>query len=414
MQEIAPTKLRLTGNCPSDEELAAYIDGALDEGDAAQIAEHLVSCERCYEVYSETLRFQLDTEAATGAEVVPFPSYKQRRTAIARYCVSEALVEHELAPTKLRLTDNCSSDEELAAYIDGVLNKGEAAKVAEHLASCERCYEIYAETLRFQLDTAAAAPKVVPFPSYKERLPAAARYWLPIAALLLVGVGAGTAFHFLWPPPELVVAEVAPLPPNPAQTDQPMWLGPTYRGEGGEEDVKVDEASFRMGVQLVNLQLSLEANNADEARGDILPRIRQVLDTQTAVSSLVESFTALSAGLESKAPRELLGKAAQVTHDSRDYFDESYLDLGRWVEASRMAALARNPSFFQQADTRSFFRRFLWRDKLGIGDTKLDPVSRESLGQISEIVSKGDLQASDYTKLTTQLDKILEKYYPMM
>ncbi len=73
---------------------------------------------------------------------------------------------------------------------------------------------------------------------------------------------------------------------------------------------------------------------------------------------------------------------------------------------------AHDPSFFQRSDTQSFLRHLYWRDKLGLGDTKLDPVSRESLDQISEIASKGDLQASDYAELQRQFDKILEIYYP--
>ena len=52
------------------------------------------------------------------------------------------------------------------------------------------------------------------------------------------------------------------------------------------------------------------------------------------------------------------------------------------------------------------------RDKLGLGDTKLDPVSRESLRRISEIASKDDLKATDYVALQKQFDKILDKYYP--
>ena len=167
-----------------------------------------------------------------------------------------------------------------------------------------------------------------------------------------------------------------------------------------------------MGVQFVNLQVSLEANDAGKARGDILPRIFQVLKASNGVSPLEDSLLAFSKDLGSKAPRELLGKFGQLAHDSRDYFDEPYLDLGQWVEAGRLAALAHNPSFFQQSETRSFLRRFRWREKLGLGDTKLDPVSRESLDQISEIVSKGDLQAADYAELQRQFDKILEIYYP--
>ena len=72
MQEFAPTNSRLSGECPSDEELAAYIDGALDEKEANRVAEHLVSCERCYEIYSETIQFQLQEDPAAQGKVVPF------------------------------------------------------------------------------------------------------------------------------------------------------------------------------------------------------------------------------------------------------------------------------------------------------------------------------------------------------
>jgi hypothetical protein len=310
---------------------------------------------------------------------------------------------------------HCPSAEDLAAYIDGNLGKEESQRITEHLASCEDCYAVYTETLRFQLDTESvfAESEVLPFRAPKEKRTGAAavRRWFPLAALLLVGIS-GAGWYFLASPPALKPSVMtASLQGKPGLTKD-FWLGPTTRGPGDEEEKRYEEASFQMGVQLVNLQLSLEANDAEKARGDILPRIRQVLDTQPLMSPLTDSFAALSADLESKAPREILGKAAQVAHDSRDYLDEPYLDLGQWVEAGRLAALAHNPSFFQQGETRSFLRRFRWREKLGMGDTKLDPVSRESLDQISGIVSKGDLQAPDYAELRRQFEKILEIYYP--
>ncbi len=309
----------------------------------------------------------------------------------------------------------CPSAEALAAYIDGELGEAESQRITEHLASCENCYAVYTETLRFQLDTESvfAEGEVLPFraPKEKGRIAAAVRQWFPIAALLLVGIS-GAGWYFLGSPPALTPnAVTASLQRKPGLTGD-FWLGPTTRGPGDDQEKRFEDASFQMGVQLVNLQLSLEANDGEEAGRNILPRIRQVLDTQPLMSPLTDAFAALSADLESKAPRELLGKAAQVAHDSRDYLDEPYLDLGQWVEAGRLAALARNPSFFQQSDTRSFLRRFRWREKLGLGDTKLDPVSRESLNQISEIASKSDLQASDYAKLKVQFDQILGIYYP--
>jgi hypothetical protein len=315
----------------------------------------------------------------------------------------------EFAPTKSRLSGDCPSDEELAAYIDGGLDKAEADRIAGHLVSCERCDEIYSETLRFQLDS---KPKnVVPFPSRQERGRAVIRYGLPIAALLFVGIGSGA--YFLASPPTLTPSTVtASLQDKPGLLGK-FWVGPTTRGSGDQEDRPIEKASFQMGVQLVNLQLSLEANDAEKARGDILPRIRQVLDTQTAVSSLVDSFAALSADLGSKAPQEVLKQSSQVAHDSRDYFDESYLDLGQWVEAGHLAALAHNPAFFQRSESRSFLRRLLWNDKLGLHDVELDSTTRESLTRVSQIVANRDLRASDYAELKQELEKILEHYYPM-
>lgn len=312
----------------------------------------------------------------------------------------------------------CPSAEDLAAYIDGNLGEEESRLIIEHLASCEDCYAIYMETLQFQLDTEPVFMDgdVLPFPSEKKRKPtavaaAAVRRWFPIAALLLVGVGAG-GLYFLAPPPGLVASEVTPPLPNPAQTDQPLWLGPTYRGDGGEEDVKVDEASFRMGVQLVNLQASLKAGRKDDAE-DVIARILGLLKPQTFAQDLYDRYKGITGTLENhKAPSELLPQAARLAKESRQVFDVTPLDLGQWVEAGRLAALARNPSFFQQSNSQSFLRHLYWRDKLGLGDTKLDSVSRESLGQISEIASKDDLQASDYVKLKEQFDKILGIYYP--
>jgi hypothetical protein len=375
----------------------------------------------------------------------------------------------------------CPSAEELAAYIDGNLGKAESRRVTEHLASCENCYTIYMGVLQFQLDSSPAEPEGVVdgelkrFPSLEERERAAAgrrlsppakrgkvavaavRRWLPIAALLLVGVGTGTYFQLLASPPGLVTTRLTPFPPSPEQ----LWLGPTYRGEGGDEEAKLDEAAFRMGVQLVNLQASLKSGNVLVAQA-VVARILGLLKAQSFTDDLQKGYTGITIALENhnlapgesgrdlslqhdrlgvkrqdgavitlngedQATREnlqpvkelqetrtakVLPEAYRLAKESREAFETTPLDLGQWVEAGRLSALAQDPSFFQQPDTQSFLRRFRWREKLGMGDTKLDPVSRESLDQISKVASKSDLQAPDYVKLKEQFDKILGIYYP--
>jgi hypothetical protein len=305
----------------------------------------------------------------------------------------------------------CPSAEDLAAYIDGELGEAERQRITDHLASCEDCYAVYTETLRFQLDTEG---EVLPFHDSKKKgtVAAALRRWYPIAALLLVSVGIGS-FHFLTLPPGLAPTKLVPPLANPPSVDDRLWLGPTFRGEGGDEEVKLDEGAFRMGVQLVNLQASLQAGNVPAAQ-DVVARILGLLKAQPFTDDLQKGYTGITVALENhKPPSELLPEASRLAQKSRELFDPATpLDLGQWVEAGRLAALAHNPSFFQQSDTQSFLRHLYWRDKLGFGDTKLDPVSRESLDQISEIASKSNLQASDYAELQRQFDKILEVYYP--
>jgi hypothetical protein len=318
----------------------------------------------------------------------------------------------EFAPVQAhRPPGPCPAAEDLAAYIDGTLGETERAQVTAHLASCEDCYAVYTETLHFQLesDPDGVDEEVPRFPApatSKRRFPVE---WLSLAALLLIGVGSGSWFQFLAPPPHLVTT---PPPPSMASLPgDPLWLGPTYRGEGGGGEVKVDEAAFRFGVQAVNLQTTLRSGRSRESQ-DVIARILNLLEPQPFTQDLYGRYAGITAALEKRPPAEALPEASRLAQESREVFDTTSLDLGQWVEAGRLAAMARNPTFFRQADTRRFLRRLRWNDRLGLHEVKLDPVTRESLDRISEILSKSDLQPADYPGLRRQLERILEHYYP--
>jgi hypothetical protein len=325
-----------------------------------------------------------------------------------------------------RSSGACPTDEQLAAYIDGTLGKAESERVTEHLASCRDCYDLYMETAHFLVASSAATPqdaehewaeaasrKVARFPVPIERARPLAQ-WLSIAALLLVGAGGGTYFQLLQAPPALMPpALIGPIP-NPAAQIPNFWKGPTFRGEGGGDETKVNDASFRMGVQAVNLHISLHTGNGQEAE-DVVARILGILKGQPFTDDLQKGYTGITLAVENhKAPAALLPEASRLAGLSREVFDTTYLDLGQWVEAGRLAALSHDPSFFQQADARSFLRRSIWRAKLGLGgdEARLDSPSRRSLEQIGDIVSKGDLQTSDYAELGRRFDQILGIHYP--
>jgi len=308
----------------------------------------------------------------------------------------------------------CPTDEEVAAYLDGNLDEAERERITDHLASCEDCYALYTETARFLIDSNPATPdnkafdeKIVAFPSWKGRV----AQWGSIAALLLVGVGSGSYVQFLKSPPTLVTADVTTLVPRVDPKE--LWFGPRSRGGGDSEEIPIDDASFRLGVQFVNLQVSLKANDADNA-ADSIAFILGLLKSGYVTADFQKDYTAVKIDLvNGKAPSSFLAQASRLANDSRDSFEPTSLDLGQWVEASRLATLAGDPRFFQQSETRSFLRRLLWRDRTGFEKNfKLDPPTRASLQKISDVLSNGDLQAADYAEIRRQTEKILEIHYP--
>ena len=68
--------------------------------------------------------------------------------------------------------------ETLAAFVDGRLSGAERASVVEHLASCDDCLEVVAETAAVQeeLDAETSSPGQV------VRQPGAWRRWMPAVA----------------------------------------------------------------------------------------------------------------------------------------------------------------------------------------------------------------------------------------
>ncbi len=308
------------------------------------------------------------------------------------------------------------TDEELAAYIDGTLGKAESQRITEHLASCEDCYAVYVGAVRFRLDTEPesagmrAARNVVRFPT-RERVWSLGRF-AAVAATALLAIGGGGGYYFLGPLPALTTTGVTEPVQNRPELTGSFWLGPTYRGPGGGGEAPSDPTSFRMGVQLVNLQVALEANRGEQAQ-DIVARILQILDDQLFVEELKEGYKGITGAIaDGTPPEKLAGQASELARQAREAFDGPHLDLGQWAEAGRLAATASEASYFRRGDVRSFLRRLVWRQKLGLGEMELDPAARASFTEISQVLENSSLSSSDYAKLNQELEAILRIYYP--
>jgi hypothetical protein len=304
-------------------------------------------------------------------------------------------------------TEHWPGDEDLAAYIDGTLGKAESQRIKEHLADCEECFAIYMESLQFQLDSEAADEKgkVVPFPPKKVwRDP----LWLAsvaAAALLVVGLGWYAYQNALvGPPPKLEVAALA-LPVRSGSVQGLIWDHTRYRGEG-EGETDLERQSFQVGALLVDFRLSAQAGDVGNASetlrsvGAIVSRVdfmaeqgKQLLDQTNQIGDMASlRRVAATAGATEKD----LGDSVLIPE---------YVDFGKWTEAGRVAALARDPAFFHDRKNRRFLA-YILRDK----DFKPSRETRRELEEIAKVWDQGDLGSTKFDSLAKHFKNILDQF----
>lgn len=326
---------------------------------------------------------------------------------------------HEFAPSKSRPSGNCPSDVELAAYIDGVLGKEEAARVTEHLASCERCFEVYTETVHFQLESQPApVGKVVPFPWDQKKV--ASPWWRAVAAaaVLVVAIAGYLAFRFFpAPPPQIAVAEVTPnLGPDLGgrPIEGLVWNHNRYRGSGAS-DLELALQSFQVGALLVDFHLAGQMGAAKEAYrawhgvGRALAEAPGMSEISNTIFEEANQIDPENNPKEesSDALRSVAARAGQTEAELRDsvLFPE-YLDFGKWTEAGRIAALAQDASFFNSRKNRRFLSYALetWKPE------KPKEVRKE-LQAIERIWAQGeDLDPKAFEALAGHFQAILDQY----
>jgi len=304
-------------------------------------------------------------------------------------------------------TEHWPGDEELAAYIDGTLGKAESRRIKEHLADCEECFAIYIETLQFQLDSEAAGEggKVVPFPPRKVwrdpkwLAPAAA------AALLVVSLGGWYAFQnaLFGPPPKLEVAALAP-PVQSGSVQNLIWDHSRYRGEGeGESDL--DRQFFQVGALLVDFRLSTQAGDVTNA-SETWRSIGAALGNDFMKDD-GDRILAQASQISDPASLRRVAATADVTEKrlGDSVLAPEYLDFGKWTEAGRVAALTRDPAFFQDRENRRFLAYAL-RER----EIKPSPETRRELEEIAKIWDQGDLGPMKFDSLAQHFKTILDQY----
>jgi hypothetical protein len=124
--------------------------------------------------------------------------------------------------------------EELAALIDGNLNPDKRAGIMEHLASCDRCYEVFSmssEMVKEQQGVRRIADFKIP---------------LTLVAGILIAVGLFFAYKGLYfPSPEVVALKEAPRLSVPAELKAPPASSIASVKEKKNEETKPQENNLK-------------------------------------------------------------------------------------------------------------------------------------------------------------------------
>jgi Putative zinc-finger len=299
--------------------------------------------------------------------------------------------------------------EELASFIDQRLSARECDRVRQHIAHCADCYEIFRETLMLRRMDAGAEPgRVVPFPPSQRWV--GWRWALAAAAAALVAVLGAFIFRALRPAPPLAVAALAePLAPRFAGLRQEVWGQRTRGGGEPETGALLREQSFRLGVEVLNLQAALAADDRQGAESAAAQVNRLLGDVDLVDEKTSAFYRRLFGQLESpRPPHELAPDAARAAETGLRgaVLDNLYFDYGKWAEAGRLSALAREPSFFARPENRRFLAA-LRRGEAGAQP----PEVTGALAAIDRRLAREPLGATDYAALTEAFGQILRAFY---
>lgn len=249
---------------------------------------------------------------------------------------------------------NHPSPEVLAAFVDGRLSGEERRGVVAHLDACPDCYEVFAETVRFQGEEEPRGQVLRP-PHF------AAKRWLGWAAAAAAVVAVAIALPILrmeserpvhtvrnGGPPALSAAElVAELPDGGDGTPAPasaVWDG-WPEGLGFAGDLDRGRASFRAGVRLLDLSVAARDGHAGAAER-ALDGLAEVLERSGAAAELRDELGTARRDLEDRDFEALGTTAAGLEAGAEELLDPSRLAFGKWAEAGRLAAMAGDRTLF--------------------------------------------------------------------
>jgi len=245
--------------------------------------------------------------------------------------------------------------------LDGKLTARERARLTEHLAGCESCYEIFAGTAHILEDSREEQlqPAATPRPFEPTRAARALRqraWWAAAALAALLAATVGLVVFLqggrgAGPSTEQLASLVGPAPSGLFN-----W-GRTLRGGSGTEEqpeLPPEEEAFQLGVRFLDLRLALASGNREDA-DDALRRLHLLFERMPIPPLETRaSYDELRKRLEPRVPPPtLLAAAAAAEKKAMEELleDPRLVELGRWTEACRLVGQNGRADLFREPAT---------------------------------------------------------------
>ncbi|HVT60631.1 MAG TPA: zf-HC2 domain-containing protein [Thermoanaerobaculia bacterium] len=320
-------------------------------------------------------------------------------------------------------TETCPSLEEVAAFLDGTLPEEERARLTRHLADCDSCYELFAGAARSLLDTAAAEldeeadrpPAVVVPPAWQLPRRTAWVPWsagLSVAALLLFALAAviGISTYRWWTStPVLQTASlVRPLGGVRTVLTEKLYKGAVLRGGKAPETPPEDAKAFQLGVELADLRVTVQAREKTKFAEVMRDIARMISNVDLLGGEDSKNYFSLADKVQNDpaafTPTQL-GKEADDVEKNLDTRFGIHLSFGKWTEAARLAALAKEPSFCRTWTSRRFLHRLRAQQ-----DEPIEGEILERLGKVETTLARRPLRRADFAAAATELKEIIDHY----
>lgn len=270
--------------------------------------------------------------------------------------------------------------EDIAALADGRLVGAERQRVVQRLAADEASYEVFKEVLRFQEEQAeaVAAAEVGDEDQQSgilvsiERRRAAWQRWAPVglaaAAMLVLAVALP---RWIGVPSDARALTAASLEDEAVFARLTnAWYRAVRNSLRGATSARSERLEFQLGVEIVGLHIALRTQDVEQARGIAL-RLSSLLANPELQYLAIDGAGALAQDLAARLEE---GEVGVALDESTRALEEKlaagsfdlFFDFGRWVEAGRLAAAARNTDFFDSRASHRMLRRL---EQSGPGDS---------------------------------------------